>query len=161
MRIAAFDVDLGRLHGYSSVSGRICYNAQDWPWDAIDNHSLLLVEIAHPVNTSRTEAEAYNRRKWAIGNALAIGQLVHYLDARGCLSRLLVSPSNWWTLKHPEAMRDVVANCTGEDNHDIRACRAMLVYHKTNPEMWMPIDRYYKALSTPAATKKKRKSHVT
>jgi len=144
----AFDVDLHRVHGYSTIAGRVCYNATEWPWEAIHNHDLVLVEIASPVDTSREAAEAYNRRKWAIGNALMIGRLLLSLEQLRIEDRVLVSPSNKWTLGHKESIRDVTAGCAGEDNHDIRACRAMLHYHKTNPVMWVPIRAYYNNLST-------------
>jgi hypothetical protein len=158
MRIAAFDVDLGRVHGYSADGTRICYNAPEWPWDAILSFDRILVEIAHPVSTAHSDAESYNRRKWAIGNALMIGRLTQWLEARQALDRMLVSPANWWTLGYPEECRDRIARCVREDNHDIRACRAMLVFHSTNPEKWMPLWKYHAALSDKPEPKKKRKA---
>lgn len=147
MPVVAFDVDLHRVHGYSDAGVRICYNASEWPWQAIFDNELVLVEIASPVDTSKCQAEAYNRRKWAIGNALMIGRLMCVAEQRGMMDKILVSPSNKWTLGHAEKMRDVIADCVGEDNHDIRACRAMLHYHRTNPDKWVPIRTYYDSLS--------------
>jgi hypothetical protein len=75
MSIVAFDVDLHRIHGYSEEDGVICTHAPEWPWDVIWDYDTILVEIASPVCTSKNPAEDYNRRKWAIGNALEIGRL--------------------------------------------------------------------------------------
>jgi hypothetical protein len=147
MLIAAFDVDLLRVHGYSSDGSRLCYNASEWPWSSIDAHDVVLVEIASPVSTAKVAAEEYNRRKWAIGNAMMIGRLLFRMEQAGTAEKVLVSPSNRWTLGHPEKMRDMVSGCAGEDNHDIRACRAMLCYYKTNPDRWVPIRSYYDSLS--------------
>ena len=145
---AAFDVDLHRVHGFSEAGGRICYNAPEWPWEALHAHDLVLVEIASPVDTSKEEAEAYNRRKWAIGNALMIGRLMLLLEQLRIEDKVIVSPSNKWTLGHPQKIREIASGCAGEDNHDIRACRSMLFYHGTNPEQWVPIRKYYESLST-------------
>ena len=148
MKRAAFDVDLDRVHGFSESQGRLCYNAQEWPFDKILEHDLILVEIASPVTTARKAAEQYNRRKWAIGNALMIGRMMCWAEVEGIIDRILVSPSNKWTLGHPEEVREVAAGCFKQDNHDIRACRCMLFYHEQNPDRWVPIRDYYKSLST-------------
>lgn len=147
-KLAAFDVDLHRVHGYSDVTGRICYNAAEWPWEAFAAHDTVLVEIASPVDTSSEPAQAYNRRKWAIGNAMMIGRLMFWAELNNCLPKFLVAPSNLWTLGHPEKVREAASGCIGQDNHDIRACRSMLHYYKTNPAKWVPLSAYYKALST-------------
>jgi hypothetical protein len=153
MPVVAFDVDLHRVHGYSDAGVRICYNVSEWPWQAIFDNELVLVEIASPVNTAKSDAEAYNRRKWAIGNALMIGRLMCVAEQRSMMDKILVSPANKWTLGHPEEIRDVVSGCAGEDNHDIRACRAMLHYHRTNPDKWVPIRAYYDSLSSKKGTR--------
>jgi hypothetical protein len=147
MSTIAFDVDLLRLHAWSDTVGRVCYNATEWPWHAILEHDTVLVEIGSPVATGRDPVEAYNRRKWAIGNAMQIGRLMHWCGQHSCLDKVLVSPAERWTLGHGEGMRNVVADAVGQDNHDLRACRAMLVYHSTNPDKWQPILAYYRGLS--------------
>jgi hypothetical protein len=147
MTVVAFDVDLHRVHGYSDAGVRLCYNASEWPWAELLKFDTILVEIASPVDTSKCDAESYNRRKWAIGNALMIGRLMCVAEQQGKIEKVLVSPSNKWTLGHPEKMRDTISGCAGEDNHDIRACRAMLHYHRTNPDKWVPIRTYYDSLS--------------
>lgn len=143
----AFDVDLLRVHGYSETDGRVCYNASEWPWDSIAEHETLLVEIASPVDTSRVEAEAYNRRKWAIGNSLMIGRLMLYAEQNRRLGDILVSPANVWTEQYDEKTREQMSFCYGEDNHDIRACRCMLHFHEMSPSRWRPILDYYQSLS--------------
>jgi hypothetical protein len=147
MTVVAFDVDLHRVHGYSDAGERICYNAPEWPWAVVLAADKVLVEIASPVDTSKSDAESYNRRKWAIGNSLMIGRLMCVAEQQGMMAKILVSPANKWTLGHPEKVRDTIANCVKEDNHDIRACRAMLHYHRTNPDKWVPIRSYYDSLS--------------
>lgn len=147
--IAAFDVDLHRVHGWSAqTNSRICYNATEWPFEAFRAHTLVLVEIASPVDYSASSGEAYNRRKWAIGNAMMIGRLMMWAEEHGQLQKLLVSPSHLWTLGYEEEMRGVVAGTAGQDNHDIRACREMLFFFGTNPEKWKPIVEYYQSIST-------------
>src|SRR5271157_3004375 len=147
MATVAFDVDLNRIHGYSDRDGRLCYNAHEWPFGAMMTHDLILVEVASPVCTAKVKSEAYNRRKWAIGNSMQVGRLMFAAAQWNFLVRILVSPADRWTLGHPEKVRDVITGCAGEDNHDIRACRAMLKYHFTNPDRWVPLSTYYDSLS--------------
>lgn len=148
---AAFDVDLGRIHGYASHGLRVCYNSPEWPFGAVRGFDFILVEVASPVDTSSDRAQAFNRRKWMIGNSLLVGRLMHWaLDGNYDHTKILVSPANKWTLGHEEKMRDQISGCAGEDNHDIRACRAMLHYHATNPEQWVPLMTYFTNLSKAA-----------
>lgn len=151
MSTIALDVDLHRVHGFSTTLGRVCYNAPEWPFDLIlPKHKTVLIEIASPVCTSSDGAEDYNRRKWAIGNALMIGRFFFYLEREhpDRMNDVLVSPANLWTLGHKEPIREAIAGCAGQDNHDIRACRCMLFYHNTNPAKWQPLAAYYASLST-------------
>lgn len=153
MSTIACDVDLGRVHCYSETQGRVCYNSPEWPWEALLTHDRILVEIASPVDTSRaTEgndkaAQAYNRRKWAIGNAFMIGRLDFWASQNGIQDRIMVSSADRWTLQHREAIREAAAGVLGQDNHDIRACRCMLYYHRNNPERWSPIRGFLASLS--------------
>jgi hypothetical protein len=153
MPVVAFDVDLHRVHGYSDLHGRVCYQAAEWPWGELTRHDMILVEIASPVSTAKASAEEYNRRKWAIGNAMMIGRLMFAAEVGGYINKIMVSPATKWTLGHPEEMRDVIAGCAKQDNHDIRACRAMLHYHRTNPDKWAPIRTYYDSLSSKKGTR--------
>jgi hypothetical protein len=172
--IMAIDVDLCRVHAYSNQRGRICYNAPEWPWEAITAHDVVLVEVASPVDTSRAtkddegnevqgaDAQAYNRRKWMIGNAYMLGRLAMWMEYRkATCPQILVSSADQWTLKHKGPVREVIAGCSGQDNHDIRACRCMLFFQHTNPDKWKPLDQFLQALRKPqAASSKKSKSRA-
>lgn len=146
-KLAAFDVDLHRVHGFSNEGGRICYNAPDWPFEQIATFDRILVEVASPVATGDSSAEAYNRRKWAIGNSIMVGRLLQWASTNYDLSKIYVSSADRWTLKHAEKVREAAAGCLGQDNHDIRACRCMLFYYSTNPVEWKPLMDYYQGLS--------------
>lgn len=140
MSIVACDIDLLRIHAWSDTTGRVCYNAANWPLAALAQHETILVEIASAQNTSKKASEAYNRRRWAIGNSFQLGR--YSAIAEHLLDRTLVSPSTKWTLGHPEPLREQIAMCAKQDNHDIRACRCMIAYFRTNPEKWTPIRQW-------------------
>lgn len=146
--IVACDVDLLRIHAWSNTQGRICYNADQWPLVQLMEHETILIEIATAQDTSRSRKESYNRRRWAIGNAFQIGRYAVlasqavFTGATSLLDRTLVSPSTLWTLNHPEPIREAAAGCSGQDNHDIRACRCMITYYGTNPEKWIPLRQW-------------------
>lgn len=154
MTAIAFDVDLLRIHAYSSRDGRVCYNASEWPWEALHTHDTILVEVASPVDTSRgtskaKKAQAYNRRKWAIGNSVQVGRFMRYLDGHpALLPKVLASPANVWTGGYAEVERETMAGCYGEDNHDIRACRCMLFFYQNRKQDWVPINEWFRNLST-------------
>lgn len=167
--IMAIDVDLCRVHAYSTVSGRVCYNSPEWPWDAMTAHDVVLVEVASPVDTSRAtkddegnavqgaDAQAYNRRKWMIGNSFMLGRLAFWMEYRqATCPTILVSSADQWTLKHKPEMREMISGCAGQDNHDIRACRSMLYYHHTNPEKWKPLSEFLTSLKKPQAAGSKK-----
>lgn len=147
----AIDIDLGRIHAYSSVVGRVCYNADDFPWTTLLAHDLILAEVASAIDTSANSAQQFNRRKWMVGNLLQAGRL--WLWAEQQSKTVLVSSADKWTLGHNEKMRNVVADTAGKDNHDIRSCREMLFYHGTNPEKWAPFSTFYENLRKKAKTK--------
>lgn len=147
-KLAAFDVDLHRVHGYCATSGRICYNSPSWPFATIATYDRILVEVASPVATGSSSAEDYNRRKWAIGNSIMVGRLLEWAEKHYDPAKILVSSADKWTLKHEEKIREAAAGVSGQDNHDIRACRCMLFYFSTNPIQWQPLLDYYQGLST-------------
>ena len=147
-KLAAFDVDLHRVHGYGAEGVRLCYNAPAWPYDAIATYDRILVEVASAVATGASAAEDYNRRKWAIGNSIMVGRLLEWATDHYDPAKILVSSADRWTLKHPEKLREQVAGVYGQDNHDIRACRCMLFYFNANPEKWQPLLSYYEGLSS-------------
>jgi hypothetical protein len=146
MKVAAFDVDLNRVHGVRGDHSVICYNATEWPFEEILTCSKVLVEVASPIDTSAEVSQSYNRRKWAIGNSMQVGRLMYWAQLNGVLDRFLVSPSNLWTLGHPEKQREAAAGVAGKHNHDIRACICMLAYYASNPEKWVPLSEYYLGL---------------
>lgn len=142
--IAACDIDLLRIHAWSNHLGRICYNADSWPLVQLAQHETILIEIATAQDTG-TRKEAYNRRRWAIGNSFQLGRFAVLAESmiingsERLIDRVLVSPSTKWTMNHPEPVREAAAGCAGEDNHDIRACRCMIFYYQKNPDKWTPL----------------------
>lgn len=150
--IISLDVDLGRIHAFSNRDGRVCYNATDFPWAALSTHDITLVEVASAIDTSKNSGQAYNRRKWTVGNCLQAGRLWFWFETKPKLT-LLASSADKWTLGHNEKMRNVVANTASQDNHDIRSCREMLFYFNTNPDKWVPMGTYYENLRKKAIAK--------
>ena len=155
----ALDVDLHRIHAYSDRDGRVCYNATEWPWSALHRHSTILVEVASPVDTSHGDAkakraQAYNRRKWAIGNSVQVGRLIAHCETHDMLDKVWASPANIWTGGYNEIQRETMAGCLGQDNHDIRACRSMLFFHQNNKKAWVPIMDWLRDLSKKKTKKK-------
>lgn len=148
MKILSFDVDLNRIHAWSSTDGRVCYNATDIPWEAVQAHDLILMEVSSPLFYSDDGAECYNRAKWALYNAMTAGRLFQFIQGS---KPFLVASSSDWTLGHSEDMRASVAGVVG-DNHDLRECRCMQFYHRTNPGKWKPFLEFYASLSTKGKT---------
>lgn len=149
--LAAFDVDMWRIHGYSNETGRICYNASEWPIEAILRHTAILIEIASAVDTSKGKgkdkrAQIFNRRRWGLANMFQIGQLLQIRKSYPTFPPILVSPANKWTKSYSENLRELIAGCAGEDNHDIRACRSMLQFYAMDPMKWIPVDTYLENL---------------
>lgn len=153
----AIDVDLGRIHAFSTRDGRVCYEASDFPWDAIRSHDLVLVEVAGTVDTSSEPAQAYNRRRWTVGNLLMCGRLWAFVEHNPSVS-VLVSPAEKWTMGYKEKQRNVIAGTAGQDNHDIRSCREMIFFHRTNPENWVPFSTYYTGICTSQTRAQKAKN---
>jgi len=150
VKTLAIDIDVGRIHAWSSTDGRVCYEEPRPPFDAIFAHELVLVEIANHVlhedkKRPMKKGEKANRHRWAVFNMATCGEIFGRLSARGLGDRMLVSPSSAWTLTHPEPLREEIAGCRGQDNHDIRACRCMIFYHSTNPKKWVPYLTYVRS----------------
>jgi hypothetical protein len=144
MAIAAFDIDMHRIHGYADPGGRICYNAPEWPWDEIRTFERVLIEVGSAVDTSRglakdQRAQAYNRRRWGLYSAFELGRLSLWAGLNDMTDRILVSTAPEWTRGYPESAREAMAGCVSEDNHDIRACRCMLYFYNLDPKRWYPI----------------------
>lgn len=150
MKILAFDIDLNRIHAVSSEFGIICCNSTEIPYDAIIRHDRLLIEVASPTLYLKSPYELRNRLKWVIYNSMIAGRIYEFYTPNDAI---LVSPSSLWTCSHDEPMRHSIAGVSG-DNHDIRECKTMLFYHKTNPEKWVSFEQYFEQLSTKKGKKK-------
>jgi hypothetical protein len=143
----AIDIDLGRIHAWSTVEGRVCYQAPGLPERAILSHELVLVEVASPTFYAEKRGELHQRARWAIFASYVLGFLYAcYRTSKGDPNRLLLSPSTSWTLSYEEKLREEIAGCAGQDNHDIRACRCMVHFHRTNPDKWTTVEEYLRKL---------------
>jgi len=161
MSVIAFDVDYKRIHAWSTKIGRVCYNAPDWrPYaDTIASHDAILMEVFSPTfyqestgSRSKDKAIITNKMKMALFNARICGELYSYFIQRyghAFADRMLVAPSSGWTLGYPEDLRHEMAGVTGQDNHDLRECRAMLFFHSRNPKKWQRVADYYETYSVP------------
>ncbi len=145
--VLSLDIDLGRIHAWSFSYGQVMYKSKDMCWGLLESHDVILAEIASPVfYGSYNKAEITNRMKWALYNGVTIGRIFERMCQLKLEHKLLVAPSSAWTLGHPEEMRNIVAGVTGENNHDIRECRCMQYYFKTNPGQWKSLPDYLASL---------------
>jgi hypothetical protein len=156
MSIIAFDVDLLRIHAWSTETRRVCYEAPDFPFDELVKHDRILMEVASPNFYDKRPSVVYNTMKWACFNMTMLGRLARWLEERGQLDKLLVAPSSAWSCGHEEAVRQEMAGCTGQDNHDLRETRAMIWFYKRAPGKWVPYHDYLRSLSTAAPKKPKK-----
>lgn len=146
-RILSFDIDLCRIHAVSNYKGVISYAAAEPPFEEIGDHDTVLIEVASPMFYGKSSmGEINNRFKWAIFNGMTAGRLFQYTAANYMHVKVLASPSNQWTMGHPEKVRHTLANLTGL-NHDLRECYCMQFYYGTNPEKWTPFEAYFSGLS--------------
>lgn len=158
MDVLSFDLDLNRIHAWSSKSGRVCFDAVEIPYQAILDHDRILIEVYSAVIYGKSPGELQNRFKGAIFNSMVAGRIYQFCLAHGRSDRVLVSPSSRWTLGHVEPVRHQIAGVSG-DNHDIRECRAMQFYHKTNPDKWEPFEAYYASISSAQKARKGKAKH--
>jgi hypothetical protein len=159
--IISFDVDLHRIHSWSSLDGRVCFNAKEFPYDRIAPHDVILMEVASPLFYEDDPKIIYQKAKWAIFNSFKLGQLVCYLEDNNLLERFRVAPSSEWTCKYPEKVRQEMANVTGEDNHDIREARTMQWFYLHHQSKWVTYETFIAGLSTAGKTSKlKEKRNV-
>jgi hypothetical protein len=149
MKTIALDIDLNRIHAWSSASGQVCYNAPVPPLERLAEHDRILVEVASPFfyMARYNKGEVTNRMKWAIFNGIVTGQIFHYCQMNKIEDRLLVSPSSEWTLGYPEDIRIRIAGVQDKNNHDLRECQSMLFFHGRNPERWKPLPEYLSGFS--------------
>lgn len=148
MSVLSLDIDLGRIHGWSSERGQVMYKDTDVNWNEVDQHQVIIAEIASPVFYAKqyNKAEITNRMKWALFNGCTVGRVYQYLCGKQQGTKLLVAPSSAWTLGYPEDQRNRIAGCHGENNHDIRECRCMQFFFKTNPGQWKSLPDYLASL---------------
>lgn len=144
MHRLAVDIDLRRIHAWSSDSGRVMYKEPDWfaAAHAIKDMwpDVVLFEIASPTMYDRNPGRIRNRLRWALWNISAVSSMVHELESGFGLD-CLVSPSSLWTKGHAEELRHQLTKTTAK-NHDLRECEAMLYYHSIHPEAWVPLPDY-------------------
>lgn len=151
--IISFDIDLGRIHAFSNIDGIVCYNAAEIPYEAINRHNIVLIEVASAILYGNIRGgEANNRVKWVAYNSAIAGRIFEYCQWKHDSAVVLVSPSSKWTLGHDESMRQALAGVSG-DNHDIREARTMQFYYATNPGKWEPFNAYFSNLSTRKGSK--------
>lgn len=134
--ILAIDIDLGRITAWSTLDGVVLKNGEALPRSAMLTHRTVLVETVSPyfyTDTTKpiSRGETINRLKWAIFNAAMSNEAFNLKPSA------LFSPSSQWTLGHPEDIREMMAGCHGQYNHDIRACICMAFFYKHSPSKWI------------------------
>lgn len=143
--ILAFDIDLHKVYCWSDKQGEIAKGAptvtqalrryiDEYP----GRHVLMLAEIASPVSAARNEisgnAIGYNLMKWAIFNVASCTGLC-------TAGRLLVAPSNVWTLGYPLKVRHELAKATSKKK-DLRECESMIWSYRQKPAAWITLADY-------------------
>ena len=168
MSTLAIDVDLGRFTAVHSTAGVLAHgHPWDGPWPTglgsfatMYQTDVLLLEVAGPI---MHHEESHSWRRWAIFNALWIGQLIGSLPESSSFSsghNILVATSTAWTKGFGEKERHAIAGMNPlkfktvkgkkvpiyAEAHDIRECRAMLYFHERDPKTWKTLDEYLKEL---------------
>lgn len=141
MHRIAIDCDLGRLHAWSSETGRVGYNETLVNLSLMVNAAspdLVLFEISSPVMYD--DVVSISKLSWALWNMAMAVKLNTLLDMP-----MVVAPSSEWTRKLKEPVRQKLAGCTAP-NHDLRECEAMLWFHDKEPQRWVPLANYLEAL---------------
>lgn len=146
--ILSFDIDLNRVHAWSSVSGQVCYNAPSTalPTWELNKHDVTLIEVASNVFYDPTPSVVHRTAAWALFNTYIATVLWTWHRSVAADKKLLVAPSSAWTLGYPEKLRHATAQVTG-DNHDIREVRCMQFFYRQNPDKWVPFDSYFNGFS--------------
>lgn len=152
----AFDIDLGRIHAYSTRDARVCYKADFIPFDAIDSHDVVLAECWSPQmyfananyrTLTQAKGELTNRLRACLYNSFIVGQIAEHMHQKGREDDFLVAPSTVWTQGFPENVRQIMSGAKGQDNHDIRECRTMLFFYSQSPKRWIPFHQYQRNLT--------------
>lgn len=101
--------------------------------------TLVLFEIASPLDYTDDKAVAYNKRRWTIWNVTQAVLLHAELLDLGV--DMLVSPSHAWTKGFPLAVRHKMAGCR-QPKKDLREAEAMLWFHAKDPAAWIPLHEF-------------------
>jgi hypothetical protein len=159
LSILSFDIDLNRIHAWSSESGRVCYNASgsEVPFQQMALHDITLIEVASNVFYDRTPSIVHRRAAWAIFNTYFATVLWTWHRSVAPEKKILVAPSSAWTLGYSEEFRHSIAEVTG-DNHDIREVRCMQFFYRRNPDKWVPFETYFNSFSFKASPAKPKAS---
>jgi len=146
--ILSFDIDLNRVHAWSSLTGRVCYNEtiDKMPVQQMALHDITLIEVGSNVFYDKKPHVVHRTAAWLIFNTYATTVLWTWHRSIAAGKKLLVSPSSSWTLGHEELIRHAMADVTG-DNHDIREARCMQFFFRHNPEKWMPFETYFNSFN--------------
>lgn len=157
--ILSFDIDLNRVHAWSSESGRVCYNApiNELPVGELAKHDITLIEVGSNIFYDKRPQVVHRNSAWLIFNSYVATVLWTWHRSTAPGKTLLVSPSSDWTLGHPEEFRHEIAQVAG-DNHDIREARCMQFFYRRNPAKWVSFEAYYNGFSfkdSPATKAKK------
>jgi hypothetical protein len=148
MSLLSFDIDLNRIHAWSSERGRIAYNAPTLTTDvicALADHAVVLIEVASHIFYDKRPSVVHRTCAWMLYNTYVATQIYHQ---RLGLSKPepLVAPSSAWSHGYPELIRHSMADVTG-DNHDIREARCMQFFYWRNPGKWVPFTDYFTGFS--------------
>lgn len=146
--ILSFDIDLNRVHAWSSETGRVCYNATgaEVPFQQLSLHDITLIEVASNIFYDKRPQVVHRSAAWAIFNTYFATVLWTWHRSIAADKKLFVAPSSLWSLGYPEHARHAIAEVTG-DNHDIREARAMQFFYGRNPSKWVPFDVYFNSFS--------------
>ena len=160
--ILSFDIDLNRVHAWSSLSGRVCYNetVDKLPVQQLPLHDITLIEVGSNIFYNKKPEVVHRTAAWLIFNTYVATLLWNWHRGIASSKTLLVSPSSSWTLGHEEPIRHAIADVTG-DNHDIREARCMQFFYLRNPEKWVSFDAYFNGFTfkQSEATKLKNKTN--
>ncbi len=148
VEVIACDIDLQRIHAWSSVSGRVCYKSPNLDvlqtyLAGLEEKPILLAEVASQVDytdDSGNAGQAYNKRRWMLFNIAMAARLDSWWQ-RITGADLLVSPSSKWTMGYAEAYRHAAAKVTAT-NHDLREAEAMIFFYRGKPKNWVPFMTY-------------------
>lgn len=145
--IVAIDVDLRRIHAWSSKFGKLCYEEED-PFTVIKEldkldpaPDLVLIEVAGPImHREGGRQRMHHTHRWMIWNIAAVTTLANCLG-----DVVLVAPSVKWTMGYTEKVRHKIAKADAS-NHDLRECQTMIAMYIHTPQQWVPYNKFLEEL---------------